>query len=79
MNDIYKFEVHEDQPYGYVLRCFDEETADMFHDFLVEQMNVNTSLKFEDGRVSFFFDPSFSISIITDLFLRFREEDVGQA
>ncbi len=78
MNDIYKFEVLEDKPYGFVLHCFDAETADVFQDFLSEKMDIELSLKFELDRVSFFFEPHFSISEITDLFLRFRKEDSGQ-
>lgn len=75
MNEPYKFEVLEDQPYGFVLHCFDRETADLFQDFLVEEMDILTSLGFENDRVSFFFQPCFSISKITELFLRFKDKD----
>jgi hypothetical protein len=79
MSDLYRFEVLEDKPYGYVLHCFDEDTADLFQDFLAEKMDIETSLKFELDRVSFFFQPHFSISEITDLFLRFKDQDSGQS
>ncbi|MEN9855023.1 MAG: hypothetical protein RLZZ157_149 [Pseudomonadota bacterium] len=79
MTERYGFSVYEDRSDWIVLECQDEETADLFDDFLIEALDIVCSRKFDNSLFSFFFDTSFSIKDVTDLFLKFKEIDLANS
>ncbi len=75
MTDLHDIKVYKEAAGWVVLQCFDDETSDLFEDFLVEELEVTISRKFEIGVFYFFFGPEFNEEQVVNLFLRFKQKD----
>ena len=66
-------EFHSTSEYGIVVECTDAEMADCLDDFLTEHCDEKSSIKFEDGKVSFFLDRKISVDKAEGLLRRFLD------
>jgi hypothetical protein len=74
MSDFERARVFDHGETGLVLQCYDTEIADQFDDFLIDNLDQEIPIRFEEGHVSFFFGREFSVTEITALFGKFEKE-----
>ena len=73
MSKVGIIKVLDDLHSGTILWCYDIEIADRFDDFLLTNLDKEIYFKFDDDCVAFYFGKEFSVSEVSELYMKFQK------